>query len=58
MSKKFDDFMEELKTLCIKHKVIIASSGYDPILIWDMGALDEPVISASSVQDMTASNHE
>ena len=36
MTKKFDDFKADLIDLCKKHDVIITTSGYDLIEVWDL----------------------
>lgn len=53
MSQKYNDFMSELEKLCDKHKIIISSSGYDSIEIWDMKDGDS-FIHQMAVNDMTS----
>ena len=35
MTKKFDEFIAELKALCKKHNVVLSTYGYDSIQVWD-----------------------
>ncbi len=43
MTTKFDRFKADLIALCEKHDVMIATSGYDSITVWDRDPRDEAI---------------
>lgn len=51
-SPKAQDFLRELRELCTKHQVTLATSGYDGLQIYDMERHDEYFCSAG-VDDCT-----
>lgn len=51
MSKKCENFLRALDTLCREHGVVVATSGYDSLQVWDMGAGEDPIYSVT--EDMT-----
>lgn len=53
MTKKFDEFVAELKALCKKHNVVLSVSAYDALQVWDLHDDDEDVISSCGIDDMT-----
>ena len=53
MTKKFDEFVVELESLCKKHDVVLSVSGYDALQVWDLHDDDEDVISSCGIDDLT-----
>lgn len=51
-TQKFETFINELKELCQKHQLQIATGEYDPIQIWPLKT-GEPELWASGVEDHT-----
>jgi hypothetical protein len=39
----YDLFIAELRALCVKHGVQLATSGYDSIEVWPLKPDDEPI---------------
>lgn len=50
MSKKCENFLRALDTLCREHGVVVATSGYDSLQVWRMGTGEDPIYSV--VEDM------
>ena len=54
MTKKFDEFIVELESLCKKHDVVLSVSGYDALQVWDINDHDKcEVIISCGIDDMT-----
>lgn len=51
-SKKYLDFVKELRRLCLTHEVCISTSGYDCIQVHDIGD-DLQTIHQNNIVDMT-----
>jgi hypothetical protein len=54
MTKKFDEFVVELESLCKKHGVVLSVSGYDSLQVWDLKDYHKgEVVSSCGIEDMT-----
>ena len=54
MTKKFDEFVVELESLCKKHDVVLSVSGYDALQVWDLKYCDNgEVVSSCGIDDLT-----
>lgn len=52
-SRRFKEFISELKKLCDNHKVGIVVNGYDCLIIEDREDLSEPQIWCCGIDDRT-----
>jgi hypothetical protein len=57
-SPKARAFVEELSALCKKHGVVLSTSDYDGLQVWDRTPEDKEPIYAAGIQDMTAGRTE
>lgn len=39
MTQKFDDFVKALETLCREHRVVLSTTGYESLAVFDAGAI-------------------
>ena len=54
MTKKFDQFVAELESLCKKHDVVLSVSGYDALQVWDLKDYHKgEVVSCCGMHGMT-----
>ena len=54
MTKKFDEFIAELKALCKKHDVVLSTYGYDSIQVWDSDDVyDSGQVVRCGIEDLT-----
>lgn len=56
MSKKAQNFLDELRDLCRRHSVSLAVSGYDSLQVWDLADRRDDPIHANGIDDRTTSN--
>lgn len=40
---KYGAFVAELKLLCLRHDVLLATEGYDSLQVWDLKQGDDPL---------------
>lgn len=52
MSLKFDRFVRELSSLCIKHNLQLSTTGYDKLLVSNLVLPDQPIYGG--IEDGTA----
>ena len=52
MTKKCEDFLAELESLCCHHEVTISPSMYDSLQVWDR-VLDEDTLNFPDIEDRT-----
>ena len=54
MTKKFNEFVAELKALCKKHNVVLSTYGYDSIQVWDADDVyDSGQVVRCGIEDLT-----
>lgn len=57
-SDKARAFVEDLAALCDKHGVVLSTSEYDGLQVWDRSPEDKGPIHAAGIEDMTAGRPE
>ena len=53
---KFNLFIEALQKLCIEHKVVVSTSGYDCLQVWDLECEGDLLRQIDSIEDQTSNN--
>lgn len=53
MSEKAKAFLDELRGLCLRHKVCLAVSDYDSLQVFDLDDDQSDPIHAAGIDDMT-----
>lgn len=51
-SPRFSSFLRDLEDVCRKHKVVLSTSGYDGLQVWDADVSGYPIYCAG-IEDMT-----